>query len=55
MKKKEIIKISQKWLKKAKEDLITAETLLNSPEERLEFLTGIQCVEKCLKAILIFN
>jgi len=61
MKKKEIIKISKKWLKKAKEDLITAETLLDSPEERIEFLTASigfhsqQCVEKSLKAILIFN
>ena len=61
MKKKEIIKISKKWLKKAKEDLITAETLLDSPKERLEFLTAAigfhsqQCVEKCLKAILILK
>ena len=61
MKKKEIIKISKKQFKKAKEDLITAETLLDSPEERLEFLTASigfhsqQCVEKCLKTILIFN
>jgi hypothetical protein len=37
MKNKETIKISKSWLKKAKEDLITAETLLDSPEERIEF------------------
>ena len=61
MKNKETKKISKSWLKKAKEDLITAETLLDSPEERLEFLTASigfhsqQCVEKCLKAILTFN
>ena len=61
MKKKEIKQISKSWLKKAKEDLITAEILLNSPEERLEFLIASigfhsqQCVEKCLKAILTFN
>src|SRR5690554_3435301 len=61
MKNKEIKKISKSWLKKAKEDLITAETLLDSSEERLEFLTASigfhsqQCVEKCLKAILTFN
>ncbi len=61
MKNKEVKEISKKWIKKAKEDLITAETLLDSPEERLEFLTASigfhsqQCVEKCLKAILTFN
>lgn len=61
MKNKETIKVSKSWLKKAKEDLITAETLLDSPEERIEFLTASigfhsqQCVEKCLKAILTFN
>jgi HEPN domain-containing protein len=61
MKNKETIKISKSWLKKAKEDLITADTLLESHEERLEFLTASigfhsqQCVEKCLKAILTFN
>ena len=61
MKKKEVKEISKKWIKKAKEDLITAETLLDSPEERLEFLNAPigfqsqQCVEKCLKAILTFN
>lgn len=61
MKNKETKKISKSWLKKAKEDLITAETLLDSPEKRLEFLTASigfhsqQCVEKCLKAILTFN
>jgi HEPN domain-containing protein len=61
MKNKEIKEISKSWLKKAKEDLITAETLLDSSEERVEFLTASigfhsqQCVEKCLKAILTFN
>ncbi|MEJ6950364.1 HEPN domain-containing protein [Natronospora cellulosivora (SeqCode)] len=61
MKNKETIEISKSWLKKAKEDLITSETLLDSPKERLEFLTASigfhsqQCVEKCLKAILTFN
>lgn len=39
MKNEETKKISKSWLKKAKEDLITAETLLDSPKERLEFLT----------------
>jgi len=61
MKNKEIKEISKSWLKKAKEDLIAAETLLDSSDERLEFLTASigfhsqQCVEKCLKAILTFN
>ena len=40
MKKKEKIKVSKEWLKKAKEDYLTAETLLDSSEERLQFLTA---------------
>lgn len=41
MKNKEIKEISKSWLKKAKEDLIAAETILDSSEERLEFLTRL--------------
>lgn len=58
-KEAQIKELVKEWLKKAKEDLITAQTLLDSPKERLEFLTSAigfhsqQCVEKCLKSFLI--
>ncbi|SDM49102.1 HEPN domain-containing protein [Halarsenatibacter silvermanii] len=45
----------------SEEDLLAAETLLDSPENRYPMLTAIigfhsqQCIEKCLKAILSFK
>ncbi len=51
----------KEWLKKAEEDLISAEVLLSAKKERLEFVTAAigfhcqQCVEKCLKGYMIQN
>lgn len=49
----------KEWYRKAEEDLISAEVLLDAKKERLEFVTATigfhcqQCVEKCLKGFLI--
>jgi len=59
--KEKINILVKEWMKKAKEDLITAETLLEAPEKKLSFLTSTmgfhsqQCVEKSLKAFLIYK
>jgi len=53
--------ISKEWLVKAEEDLLAAETLLDSSEEKYPMLSvtigfhSQQCIEKCLKAILSFK
>jgi len=53
--------ISKEWLVKAEEDLLAAETLLDSPEDKYSMLSATigfhsqQCIEKCLKAILSFE
>lgn len=58
MMKAEIAEVVSEWIKKAKEDLMVAQTLSKSGSEILVFLIPAigfhsqQCVEKCLKAFL---
>lgn len=51
---------TKEWLVKAKEDLMAAETLLDAPDWKIDFLLisigfhSQQCIEKCLKGYLIY-
>ena len=53
--------VSKEWIVKAEEDLLAADTLLDSPDDKHPMLSAIigfhsqQCIEKCLKAILTYN
>jgi len=61
MKGKEIIEASKSWINKAEQDLMSAETLIDSKKDRLPYLTNSigfhsqQCIEKCLKGFLIYH
>ena len=51
----------KEWIRKAEEDLISAEVLLEASIDRIKFLTSTigfhsqQCIEKSLKGYLIKN
>ncbi len=51
----------KEWIRKAEEDLISTEVLLEASKDRIEFLTSTigfhsqQCIEKSLKGYMIKN